>query len=404
MTKEPRSCPCKFLSTSLSSFTAAEYGDIHSLSKIKDVTTRRDDAGYNPLHFTAQFNHVAATALLLQMGCPVDGGDHCGATPLHRASFSGATAAMKLLLEWNAPNKTYSETNGMDTETAFVDDTASESRASASSAQSTARYCDLLARDTSFGDESTPLHKAAAGGRYLAVHMILGALKERDSATSTIDESSPTSETSWIQRGLLARDKYGRTPLDVARHFFKIQETERDAVARWDEVAEGLADWGKCSKLLENATAAAAAGGNVQVGNPSSRSRAIPGLPLHLRRGVMACLDCTGVPGQKENVCMTASWQASFQRALGNSASMCIVASTPVPSEKTVASISLENTKTSSVAIDENNTTRKVGNESEAKPSTVQSICKRCLKPTVAFYQLPGAGNLVCKSCRRSAK
>ncbi len=146
MTKEPRSCPCKFLSTSLSSFTAAEYGDIHSLSKIKDVTTRRDDAGYNPLHFTAQFNHVAATALLLQMGCPVDGGGHCGATPLHRASFSGATATMKVLLEWNAPNKTYSETT--DTEMAFVEDIASDSRTPASATQSKARYCDLLARDT----------------------------------------------------------------------------------------------------------------------------------------------------------------------------------------------------------------------------------------------------------------
>ena len=99
--REPRTCPCKLLPKSLSSFTAAEYGDVHSLSKIKDIATRKDDAGYNPLHFTAQFNHVAATALLLQLGCPVDGGGHCGATPLHRAAFAGATAAMKVLLEWN---------------------------------------------------------------------------------------------------------------------------------------------------------------------------------------------------------------------------------------------------------------------------------------------------------------
>eukprot|EP00533_Pseudo-nitzschia_delicatissima_P008346 CAMPEP_0116108288 /NCGR_PEP_ID=MMETSP0327-20121206/16703_1 /TAXON_ID=44447 /ORGANISM="Pseudo-nitzschia delicatissima, Strain B596" /LENGTH=358 /DNA_ID=CAMNT_0003601185 /DNA_START=97 /DNA_END=1170 /DNA_ORIENTATION=+ len=357
MTKEPRSCPCKFLSTSLSSFTAAEYGDIHSLSKIKDVTTRSDDAGYNPLHFTAQFNHVAATALLLQMGCPVDGGGHCGATPLHRASFSGATATMKVLLEWNAPNKTYSETT--DTEMAFVEDIASDSRTPASATQSKARYCDLLARDTSFGDESTPLHKAAAGGRYLAVHMILGALKERNSATSNGLSSAP--KNSWIQRGLLARDKYGRTPLDVARHFLQIQETERDAVARWDEVAGGSADWGKCAKMLENATTE---NKRNSIGNPSSRNQAIPGLPLHLRRGVMACLDCTGLPGQNDNVCMTASWQASFQKALGNSASMCIVASTSVPSmPKTVASILIANTKTSSVAMNENNATRKEGIE-----------------------------------------
>ncbi len=148
MAKEPRSCPCKFLSTSLSSFTAAEYGDIHSLSKIKDITTRKDDAGYNPLHFTAQFNHVAATALLLQMGCPVDGGGHCGATPLHRAAFSGATATIKVLLEWNDPCKALCETNGVDTETMLMGDVTGESTTSTSATQSKAKYCDLLARDT----------------------------------------------------------------------------------------------------------------------------------------------------------------------------------------------------------------------------------------------------------------
>ena len=142
MAKEPRGCPCKFLSTSLSSFTAAEWGDIHSLSKIKDVATKRDDAGYSPLHFTAQFNHVAATALLLQLGCPVDGGGFCGATPLHRAAFSGATAAMKVLLDWNAPGDHCSQTSVVETEGAFSDDTT------ASSSHKEQQCCDLLARDT----------------------------------------------------------------------------------------------------------------------------------------------------------------------------------------------------------------------------------------------------------------
>ena len=136
-------CPCKLLPNSLSSFTAAEYGDIHSLSKIKDVATRKDDAGYNPLHFTAQFNHIAATAFLLQLGCPVDGsGDsHCGATPLHRAAFSGATAAMKVLLEWNAPgNSELQTTNSSSTTTTSIPTSAITS--------SNEKYCDLLARDT----------------------------------------------------------------------------------------------------------------------------------------------------------------------------------------------------------------------------------------------------------------
>ena len=144
MAKEPRSCPCKFLSSSLSSFTAAEYGDIHSLSKIKDVATRRDDAGYSPLHFTAQFNHVAATALLLQLGCPVDVGV-CGATPLHRAAFSGATAAMKVLLEWKAPINDYSGTNEIESDQVIFNDM---SATGIMSKESKEPYCDLLARDT----------------------------------------------------------------------------------------------------------------------------------------------------------------------------------------------------------------------------------------------------------------
>ncbi|OEU13225.1 ankyrin, partial [Fragilariopsis cylindrus CCMP1102] len=234
-------CPCKLLPLSLSSFTAAEYGDIHSLSKIQNVATRRDDAGYTPLHFAAQFNHLAATALLLNLGCSVDGGGYCGATPLHRASFSGATATMKVILEWNS---------------------------------------DDILPYISFGDESTPLHKAAGGGRYLAVHIILEALKERDSRlqqhqnNNTIRESSSSSKkSSWLQCGLEARDKYGRTSFDVAKQFHAIQDTERAAVARWDAVAGGVADWEKCIQLLQNANAAAVAATAVVVVNIEKESK-----------------------------------------------------------------------------------------------------------------------------------
>ena len=108
-------------------------------------------------------------------------------------------------------------------------------------------YCS----QSSFGDESTPLHKATAGGRYLAVYMILEALKERD---AILGKQSPTPKMSWLERGLRAKDRFGRTALDVAYHFLQIQNTERDAVARWDTVAGGSADWGKCVRLLENAS------------------------------------------------------------------------------------------------------------------------------------------------------
>ena len=110
-----RQCPCKLLPRSFSSFTAAEYGDLHTLTKIGPaIASRQDGNGYTPLHLAAQHNHVSATALLLQLGCHVDGlvlqergldnnatVVSCGATPLHRAAFSGATAGMKVLLDWN---------------------------------------------------------------------------------------------------------------------------------------------------------------------------------------------------------------------------------------------------------------------------------------------------------------
>ena len=103
--------------------------------------------------------------------------------------------------------------------------------------------CDILARDTSFGDESTPLHKAAAGGRYLAVHMLLEAWKQRRS------ESNDSQMIDFLR----VENKAGKTPLEVATHHFSNQDTERDSVARWDSTAGGVADWGKCIQLLEAA-------------------------------------------------------------------------------------------------------------------------------------------------------
>jgi len=430
--KEPRTCPCKLLPKSLSSFTAAEYGDIHSLSKIKDIASRTDDAGYNPLHYTAQFNHVAATAYLLQLGCPVDGMGHCGATPLHRAAFSGAIAAMKVLLEWNAPDSAECESRELDTERALSEDA---NRVTASSTLLKEKFCDLLARDTSFGDESTPLHKAVAGGRYLAVHMLLESFKERDEIRAkrskcTIHELSRMPKPSWLQRGLLAKNRDGQTPLDLAHHFFNIQATERDAVARWDAIAGGPADWGKCVRLLENAiatnefdnkgmvskTAGPKAGGTDEFPNSRPISvvnrRVLPRLPFHLTNGVMACLDCNPGPGESGGVCLTASWQSTFQEALGDSASFCMVAPTKSPADSrnrgtAVIATMRQETTTSPTKIDEKHSTTKSTNNNEkpkANANTVHSKCGRCQKPTVALYQLPRVGILVCKPCRRLAK
>jgi hypothetical protein len=138
-----KECPCKLLPRSFSSYTAAEYGDVHSLSKIQDVATRRDDSGYTPLHYAAQFNQVAATAMLLELGCSIDGGGYCGATPLHRASFSGATASMKVLLVWNddIPCHYPEEEEEVNNDTGIF-------TARTSSQLSDRKTCNLLARDS----------------------------------------------------------------------------------------------------------------------------------------------------------------------------------------------------------------------------------------------------------------
>ena len=140
------------------------------------------------------------TALLLRRNNNNANANAGGATPLHRASFSGSVATMQLLLETSSS----------------CDD-------------------DLLAPDTSFGDRQTPLHKAAAGGRYLAVQLLLEALAER----------------SLTQQALHLKDAAGLTPLQVARQKQQRADEEGRRVVRWDSVAGGAADWDKCVQLLE---------------------------------------------------------------------------------------------------------------------------------------------------------
>jgi hypothetical protein len=279
----------------------------------------------------------------------------------------------------------------------------------------------------------------------------LEALKERDSRlqhhqNNTIRESSSSSKkSSWLQCGLEARDKYGRTSLDVATHFREIQDTERAAVARWDAVAGGLADWEKCIQLLQNANAAAVAATAVVVNiekesktnntqdttamdnnHPSADSSSsqsskntslsLPQLPVHLTKGVYECLACDA---SGNNLCMTSSWQAAFQKALGDSANLCIVAPTTASKHNitattatTIKPVMLQQDTTGESSISSRGKTDETDTKSDTsstssdeKVVTVQtipqSICPGCQKQCIAFYPVPG-GTLVCKSCCRA--
>jgi ankyrin repeat protein len=211
-----KECPCKKIPMCLSSFSAAEFGDVHSLALRLEKnnnnnnslsqnqsgrqTVQLDSAGNSPLHMAAQHGQVAAVAYLLRQRYDVNVA-HGGATPLHRAAFAGATATMRLLLD--VPK------------------------------------CDLLALDTSFGDQATPLHKACAGGRYLAVQLLLETLTTRG----------------LVEIAIHMTNAAGETPMQVVQRIVndraKIEE-ERASVARWNSVSGHQPDWERCEAVRKD--------------------------------------------------------------------------------------------------------------------------------------------------------
>jgi hypothetical protein len=348
------------------------------LSKIgPGIASRKDKFGYTPLHLAAQNNHVAATALLLQLGCHADGhvksDGHSCSTPLHRAAFSGATAAMKVLLDWKATSR-----------------------------------CDLLARDTSYGDNATPLHKAASGGRYLAVHLLLKEFEWQDLDTS-ITNQDPCTGDSLLTRGLCAKDKEGRTPLDVANYYFNIQDTERKAVAHWDGIAGGIADWGKCVQLLASAAGKEPNKTRMQDSKAITEPNTpplLPQIPMHLRRGVNACMDC-----DLDGHCITASWQASFQKTLFGAASAALhqfdkskpAERSQVSSANPIADAMEEEIDLNRNSASENTESNNVISEDHGNTGGCKFskgiCCGICRTHTIALYPRPKTFQLVCKKC-----
>ncbi|RQM30505.1 hypothetical protein B5M09_001625 [Aphanomyces astaci] len=128
-------CPCRKALLRKSIFTAAQDGDVDHVRSFFECRKAHlhidfvDDFGYTSLHYASQWNRVEVVRYLLSRGANPDCAK-CGATPLHRAAYSGAEESVALLVQHGAS---------------------------------------LNLVDTSFGDHRTALHKAASRVRAFAV-------------------------------------------------------------------------------------------------------------------------------------------------------------------------------------------------------------------------------------------
>jgi ankyrin repeat protein len=130
-------CPCKLMTSSISIWTAAETNDFDTLcsriSQNNALVSKLDAYGYTALHYAAQQNHIRIIVFLLSKGCAPDI-NSCGATPLHRAAYSGSFEACELLIKAGA---------------------------------------DVNAVDSSYRDLGSPLHKAYSIANVKIVNLLL---------------------------------------------------------------------------------------------------------------------------------------------------------------------------------------------------------------------------------------
>ncbi|KAL3803205.1 hypothetical protein HJC23_003480 [Cyclotella cryptica] len=376
-TSSRRSCPCQHISLSLSSATAAEYGDTASLSRRLHKIRNNDlhqqqpsstisNGGITPLHLAAQHDHPAAVLLLLTDGnCHVDTGlvnedvsssSFCGATPLHRASFAGAVSAMRILLDWG----THDNQGGIQT--------------------------DILARDSSFGDLRTPLHKAVAGGRPMAVQLLLMVLSQRK----------------LLERGLEAVDSQGLTPLELVKQYTSLSsedlEREKSSVRRWDAIAGGCADWESCQTLLDDATSS--------IQNLTIHIDLPEMSPLNFMTTNHSSLLCGNENVCQDETCRTAAWENAFRTALASSMQTSLGISCRPFSRVPLTKHANRDEETLRDVVPPTKESKRLPNSSpsyandDERRKPFGRACDLCRMQSSALFR--SANGFVCKQCRRS--
>ena len=83
---------CAAANLALNVWTAASWGDLHAVMHSVEARnvdpSKPDDHGFTPLHHAATSGHEDIVRFLLSRRAAVNAAA-CGASPLHRAAFSG---------------------------------------------------------------------------------------------------------------------------------------------------------------------------------------------------------------------------------------------------------------------------------------------------------------------------